>query len=243
MFSPLGEQWIPVDLTIKCVILPNPVEHCQPELDWESLEKISCKNTTTPEYDSDPVNITCSVPYQNGLSPNKAIEGLNRILNAYRPLQLEGSLTRTGLMATLHGYYHSDWKQYFQINSTGYTKIVKRLHYKLTNGTYTKSLNDVSYEEPKYCSQIRNKSTEPLKYVIDIKQLVGYCSIYKIYFPYFKTQFQAYFERKIGGISTRIIFPMVDPRAKMIDLINTKLAALNINKLPIFNTLPIHMKN
>lgn len=225
-----------MELITRCSLLPNPVRYCYPELDWEKVEHITCLDTKTREdvtfaqNKSGTSSVTCEIPHFVGISPNDKIENKKSILRAYLPVNLEGRATKLFVRYKLFSkQFMNDWQHKYKLEMGEYNRTVRgrppQTYMKLAKETYVVNFTDVNYDEPEYCRLIRRRNEteeEPLKYDFYVKQLVGYCSIYKIYFPLFRKEYQRYFERKIDGIRTRVIFPTVDASTNVDDILEAK---------------------
>ncbi len=221
-------------LKIRCSLLPNPVQYCDPELDWEKVEEKTCLDTKTGEdvtfsqnKSGNTSSVSCKVSHFVGVSPNDKIKNLKSILGAYQPVNLERETTKLFIRDKLFSQkFMNNWQNEYKLKMGDYNKTVRdrplETFMKLTNEIYLGNFRNVDYDEPEYCRIIR-KDEELLKYDFNVKQLVGFCSIYKIYFPLFRSEFHRYFERKIDGIRTRVIFPSVDASINIDDILERKL--------------------
>lgn len=221
----------------QCTLLSNPVINCSPELDWEKIENISCSDSSTgkdvdlAKNNTNLTNVTCHVPNFVGVSPNQNIENLKSILRAYQSVGLEGRETKAYLRSELFStQFIQDWHNKYKLSTSDYNTAVenREIHTYLqwTHEKTTVNFLNVNFKEPEYCRLIRNSENgtdeEPLMFEFNVKQLVGFCSIYKIHFPLFKHQFYKYFERKIDGIRTKLIFPDADSNTNVDDILAKK---------------------
>lgn len=145
---------------------------------------------------------------------NEAIDNLNAILEAFESIDLNRKSTKAFIVLTLASpMFIHDWHSKYNLDMEDYKMAVEErsvdTYLGVKQDKYQANFKNVNYDEPVYCKSIRKKN-ESLKSEFSVKQLMGYCSIYKLYFPLFKSQFQLYFERKIDGIDSRIIFPTDD---------------------------------
>ncbi|ODM90909.1 hypothetical protein Ocin01_15773 [Orchesella cincta] len=185
------ESLAQVKFALKCSHLVNPAKYCTPELMWERIGNVKCHptvegaNMTSPEVNiptnstadtatESPRNgtggTTCDAQYAVGATMNFKIRNLDSITSAYSPLGLEndrklGEILLKRLKS--HGFRY-DWKQRYNLRTTDYNIATQSatMYSILRNATYS----------------FQSSTEIPMA----LSQVVGYCSIYKIYFPILK---------------------------------------------------------
>ncbi|CAL8144073.1 unnamed protein product [Orchesella dallaii] len=188
-----------VKLALKCSRLENPALYCAPELRWERINNVKChtnlnqtratesemnlplskfNTSNTIEYGkesktSDADTTTCQTNYAVGVAINSEIMNLDSIISAYNPNGLDkvGGNWKLGeiiLNRLLSPVFRYDWKRRYNLKTRDYKLVTK-------SATMYANLKNMTYD---------SRSSAPIPNAVS--QVIGYCSVYKIYFPIVK---------------------------------------------------------
>lgn len=201
---------------MNCTRLLNPSLFCRPELAQERKGITSCTDMESGlAVNFDAVNksrlqnIACRIQHQLGASLNMEIENIHQIMSAYSPVELD-SETNIGRILQLQfttTALKTDRSSKFKLEKADVYSAVQFLKahesYHLRNDTFDLS-NLTSFSVPTSSRNVL-RGNEQIMQELVVTQLVGFCGVYKVYFPIFKYEVETFSTRKIDGNDRKII--------------------------------------
>ncbi|CAL8145411.1 unnamed protein product [Orchesella dallaii] len=226
-----GENLAPSDVSIQCKYPKNPYNDCSIDLEFEPLSHLECSPYKERNYSlnallansslgSEADKITCNYKKTTGVKLNTDITNLKDIVFAYEFSGIRvtnaDNIAYAAFLKTEEDYFKNEW-----INNVG--KDEPTLDPKTIYDNFLmlkENYENWTFEDANPRNTLtflnlvelrsRNKNVEHediiLTHSVRMEQLVGYCSVYKLYFPIIRKEVIGYVTISSGKINRIIVF-------------------------------------